>query len=59
MRDLEGGGADLVAVTDADLVVAQPLDGEVLTELAVLEVLASQMLGPMSVGVQLVDETAR
>jgi len=56
LRDLEDGGADLVAVADADLVVAQPLDREVLAELAVDEVIATELSLPVAVGVELVDE---
>ena len=55
-RDLEDRGADPVAVADADLVVAQPLDGEVLAELAVDEVVAAELALPVAVGVELVDE---
>ena len=56
MGDLEDGGADLVAVADADLVVAQPLDGEVLAELSVDEVVSPELAFPVPVGVDLVDE---
>ena len=56
MRDLEDGGADLVAVADADLVVAQSLDGEVLAELSVDEVVSSELAFPVAIGVDLVDE---
>ena len=56
LRDFEDGGADPVAVADADLVVAQSLDGEVLAELAVDEVGSSELAFPVAVGVDLVDE---
>ena len=56
LRDLEDGGADLVAVADAHLVVAQSLDREVLAELAVDEVIATELAFPVAVGVALVDE---
>ena len=49
-------GADPVAVADADLVVAQPLDGEVLAELPVDEVVSSELALPVAVGLDLVDE---
>ena len=56
LGDLEDGGADPVAVADADLVVAQPLDGEVLAELPVDEVVPTELALPVPVGVELVDE---
>ena len=56
LGDLEDGGADPVAVADADLVVAQPVDGEVLAELPVDEVVAAELALPVAVGVELVDE---
>jgi len=42
LRYLEDRGADLVAVTDADLVVAESVDGEVLAELPVYEIASSE-----------------
>ena len=56
LGDLEERGADPVAVADADLVVAQPLDREVLAELPVDEVAASELALPVAIGVDLVDE---
>ena len=56
LGDLEDRGADPVAVADADLVVAQSLDREVLAELAVDEVASSELALPVPVGVDLVDE---
>ena len=56
LRDFEDGGADLVAVADADLVVAQSFDREVLAELSVDEVGSSELAFPVAVGVDLVDE---
>ena len=49
-------GADPVAVADADLVVAQPLDREVLSELPVHEVASSELALPVAIGIDLVDE---
>jgi hypothetical protein len=49
-------GADLVAITDADLVVAQPFHREVLAELPVDEVASSKLVFPVAIGVDLVDE---
>jgi hypothetical protein len=56
LRDLEDRAADPVAVADADLVVAQPVDGEVLAELPVNEVVPIEFAFPVAVGVELVDE---
>ena len=56
LGDLEQRGADPVAVADADLVVAQPLHREVLAELPVDEVASSQLVLPVAIGVDLVDE---
>ena len=56
LRDLEDGGADPEAVADADLVVAQSLDGEVLAELSMDEVVPTELALPVAVGVDLVDE---
>src|SRR5436190_183685 len=56
LGDLEDGGADPVAVADADLVVAQPLDGEVLAELPVDEVASVEFALPVAIRVDLVDE---
>ena len=56
LRDLEDRGADPVAVADADLVVAESLDREVLAELSVDEVVSSKLAFPVPVRVDLVDE---
>ena len=53
---LELGLTDPVPVADAHLVVGQPVDGEVLAELPVLEVVATEMLLPVPVRLDLVDE---
>src|SRR5262245_50415127 len=54
--DLEERGADSVAVADTDLVVAQPVDREVLAELAVHEVVPYELALPVEVRLELVDE---
>src|SRR5262245_32875947 len=56
LGDLERGLADAIAVADAHLVVTEAVDGEVLPEGAVLEVVAAEVLLPVPVGVDLVDE---
>jgi len=54
LGDLELGLTDAVPVTDADLVVGQPLDGEVLPEDPPAEVGPVQVSAPVLVGVRLV-----
>src|SRR5262245_22143355 len=56
LSDLEDGAADLVAVANADLVVTQAVDREVLAELAVDEVVSTKLAFPVAVGVDLVHE---
>jgi hypothetical protein len=56
LRDLEDGATDLVAVADADFVVGQPFDREVLAELSIDEVVSPKLSFPVAVGVPLVDE---
>src|SRR5262249_56740166 len=56
LGDLEQRAADAVAVADADLVVGKALDGEVLAELPVAEVVAPELALPVAVGLDLVDE---
>src|ERR1700689_2308654 len=53
---LENRAADLVPVADAYLIVGQSLHGEVLAELPVLEIIPAQLLLPVPVGLDLVDE---
>src|SRR4051794_7233463 len=56
LRDLEDGAADAKAVADAHAVVTQPLNGEVLAELPVDEVVACELAFPVAVRLDLVDE---
>src|SRR4051812_46516058 len=56
LGDLELCLADAVAVADADLVIGESFDGEVLAELAELAVVATEELLPMPVRLELVDE---
>ena len=53
LRDLEDGCADLVAVADADLVVTERFDREVLAELSIHEILASKLACPVPIRVDL------
>ena len=56
LADLEQRRTDAVTVTDADLVVREPLHGEILAELPVGEIVAAEELLPVAVRVDLVDE---
>src|SRR5437660_797484 len=53
---LEEGTPDAIAVANADLVIRQSFDGEVLAELPVAEVTAAQPLLPVSIRFNLIDE---
>ncbi len=54
LRDLEQRRADAVTVADAHLVVGEPVDREVLTELAEDEVVPVELLAPITVRVELI-----
>ena len=56
MSDLEQRAADLEAVADADGIVGQSFDGEVLAELSVDEIGSLELLLPMMIRLDLVDE---
>jgi hypothetical protein len=56
LRDLEQCTADLIPVADADGVVGQSLDREVFAELSVDEVGPLQLLLPIAIRLDLVDE---
>jgi hypothetical protein len=56
LGDLELGLADAVPVADANVGVAEPVDGEVLPELAVFRQPAAEVGFPVAVGLDLVDE---
>ena len=56
MGHLEDRAADLVAIADAHLVVAEPFDGEVLAELPVHEVVSAELAFPVPIRLDLVDE---
>src|SRR4029077_10182311 len=56
LSDLEQCAADLIAVTDAPGIVGQSLDREVLTELSVDEIGPLQLLLPVVIRFDLVDE---
>src|SRR5215813_9520276 len=53
LSDLEHRGADLETVADADAIVGQSFDGEVLAELSIDEVGPLQLLLPITIRVDL------
>jgi hypothetical protein len=56
LGDLEQRRADPVAVADADLVVGEPVDGQILAELAEVEGFAPKHFLPVMVRSDLIDE---
>src|SRR6185295_1397628 len=56
LRHLEQRAPDPVAVVDADFVIRQAFDGEVLAELPESEVAPAQLPLPVAVAIDLVDE---
>src|SRR3954451_22300527 len=56
LRDLEQRTADLIAVPDEHRIVWQSVDGEVLAELSVNEVVSFQSLLPIAIRLELVDK---
>src|SRR5262249_43816135 len=56
LRDLEQGAADSISVADANDVIRQSLDRQVLAELSVDEVGPVQLVLPVAIRFNLVDE---
>jgi hypothetical protein len=56
LSDLEQRGADLITVADTHGIVGQPFDREVLAELSVDEVGPLQVLLPIAIRFDLIDE---
>ena len=56
LSDLEQRATDLVTVADADGIVGQSLDGEVLAKLSVDEIGSVELLLPITIRLDLVDE---
>gem|GEM_PF-6592814 len=56
LGDLELGLPDPVPVTDAHLVIGEAIDGEVLTELPITEIVAAELFLPIGVRVDLVNQ---
>src|SRR5207244_11908121 len=47
---------DAISITDANLVIKKPFDGEVLPELAESKIVAAKELFPVMVGIHLIDK---
>src|ERR1043165_9867269 len=56
LRHLEKRRADPVAIADADLVIRQPLDGEVLAEPPVAEIAPAEPLLPIAIRLDLIHK---
>ena len=56
LRHLEQGAADPVTVSDAHLCIWQAIDGEILSELPIDEVVSSQLVLPIPIGIHLIDK---
>jgi hypothetical protein len=56
LGDLEHGRSDPEPVADADLVVGEPVDGEVLAELAVRQLGPPELPFPVAIRLDLIDE---
>ena len=55
LADFEDRAADPVAVANKDLCVGQPIDREIFAEIAMNEVRPAKMIGPVTIGIELVD----
>ena len=56
LRHLEQSAADPVTVSDTHLCIRQAIDGEILSELPIGEVVSSQLVLPIPIGIHLIDE---
>jgi hypothetical protein len=56
LGDFEESTADLIAIADADRVVGQPFDREVLSELSMREFASLQLILPIAIRLELVHE---
>ena len=54
LSHFEECASDPVAISDADLTIGEPIDSEVLAELAILKVLPLQVLLPVAIRVELI-----
>jgi hypothetical protein len=59
LGDLEHCLTDLIAIADADFVVGESVDGEILTEVTGPSVVARQLRCPVAVRVELVSTLSR
>ena len=56
LRDFEQRAANPIAVADAHVVIGQPINGKVLAELPVREVISAELLLPELIQLDLIDE---
>ena len=56
LRHLEQGAADPVTVSDTHLSIRQAIDGEIFSELPMDEVVSSQLVLPIPIGIHLIDK---
>jgi hypothetical protein len=56
LRHFEQGATHAVAIADADFLVGQAVDGEILAKLSIGEVVSMELALPIAVGVRLIDE---
>jgi hypothetical protein len=55
LRYFKQRAADSVAISDADLVIGEAIDCQVLAELTILEVVTLELCLPVTIGVELID----
>src|SRR5580698_7728774 len=55
LRHFKERAADPVTISDADLVIGKTIDGQVLPELAILEVVTLEVCLPVTIGVELIN----
>ena len=56
LRHFEQGTADTVAIADAHVGIRQSIDREILSELPIDEVVSAELVLPVTIGLDLVDE---
>src|SRR5580704_10980267 len=56
LRDFQYRVTNAVAIADADLVIRKPLDGEIFSKLAEDEILTSEEILPVVIGIHLIDK---
>jgi hypothetical protein len=56
LRHFKQCATNPVAISNADLVIGKAIDGKVLSELAILEVVPLKLLLPIAIGVELINQ---